>query len=368
MARSRSKRRRARRQRRTREGERGQDFGATGLNPSAGSCVSPVMMPRFLPLLAAVSLASSAVATAALPNAKVIPSADRVRVELGGQLFTEYLFKGGPRPYFYPVLAADGMQLNRDFPMKADTAGEESDHPHHRSLSFTHGAVNGVDFWAEGKDKGVIVNDTTKASAAGSVATIVSTNRWVGPDGVVHCTDETVVRLSAIPEGRQIDYEVTLQAPVDRAVVLGDTKEGSLAFRVAQWMTPVHTFEKKKVEGQGVIVNAEGVRDAATWGKKSPWVDYYAPKNGKIYGIAMFDSPKNPRHPTWWHVRDYGLFAANPFGQHDFEPAHKANPKAGDLTIPAGGSVTFRWRLYFHEGDEKTAKVAEQFAAYAAGK
>jgi hypothetical protein len=67
-------------------------------------------------------------------------------------------------------------------------------------------------------------------------------------------------------------------------------------------------------------------------------------------------------------VRDYGLFAANPFGQHDFEPAHKANPKAGDLTIPAGGSVTFRWRFYFHEGDEKAAKVAEHFAAYAAGK
>jgi hypothetical protein len=82
----------------------------------------------------------------------------------------------------------------------------------------------------------------------------------------------------------------------------------------------------------------------------------------------MFDHPKNPRHPTWWHVRDYGLFAANPFGKHDFEPAHKANPKAGDLTIPAGGRVTFRWRFYFHAGDEKTARIAEQFAAYAAEK
>ena len=105
----------------------------------------------------------------------------------------------------------------------------------------------------------------------------------------------------------------------------------------------------------------------ATWGKKSTWVDYHAPKEGKVYGIAMFDHPQNPRHPTWWHVRDYGLFAANPFGQHDFEGTKEKPlpPHTGDFTIPAGGSATFRWRIYFHLGDEKSAKVAEHFAAYA---
>jgi hypothetical protein len=82
----------------------------------------------------------------------------------------------------------------------------------------------------------------------------------------------------------------------------------------------------------------------------------------------MFDHPTNPQHPTWWHVRDYALFAANPWGKHDFEPAHKANPKAGNLTISAGGSVTFKWRFYFHNGDEKTAKIADRFKDYAAGK
>ena len=85
-------------------------------------------------------------AVAALPAAKVISEPDRIRVELGGQLFSEYIFTGAPRPYFYPVLAADDTRLNRDFPMKKDTAGEATDHPHHRSLWFTHGAVNDVDF------------------------------------------------------------------------------------------------------------------------------------------------------------------------------------------------------------------------------
>jgi hypothetical protein len=331
--------------------------------------------PR-LPALLAVSvlapfasLALPAVAAEpTAPAAKVTRADDRVRVEFGGRLFTEYIYKGGPRPYFYPVLAADGTQLNRDFPMKADTPGEERDHPHHRSLWFTHGAVNGVDFWSEGKGTGTIVNDAVEASAAGSVAILTARNRWVGPTGAVVCTDETTVRLSALPEGRQIDYAVTIKAPPDQAVVFGDTKEGAMAFRVAQWMTPPHQFQKQKTAGKGTIVNAEGIRDGETWGKQSNWVDYSAPKDGKVYGVAMFDHPDNPRHPTWWHVRDYGLFAANPFGRHDFEPAQKANPKAGDLTVPAGGSVTFRWRFYFHSGDEKAARVAEHYQAYAAGR
>jgi hypothetical protein len=132
-------------------------------------------------------------------------------------------------------------------------------------------------------------------------------------------------------------------------------------------MTPSHKQGKKQHEGKGTIINAEGVTNDATWGKRSTWVDYHAPKDGKVYGVAMFDHPKNPRHPTWWHVRSYALFAANPFGKHDFENM-KDQKKAGDLTIPAGESVTFRWRLYFHTGDEKAAKIAERYKEYAAGK
>jgi hypothetical protein len=76
----------------------------------------------------------------------------------------------------------------------------------------------------------------------------------------------------------------------------------------------------------------------------------------------MFDHPQNPCHPTWWHVRDYGLFAANPFGKHDFEKL--ADASAGNLVVPSGQSVTFRYRFYFHKGDEQKAKVADHYEAY----
>ena len=333
------------------------------------------MRTPWVPLLVLVSAWTSAlsVQAASAPGVNLMRSADRVRIEIGGQLFTEYVFTGAPKPYLYPVLASDGTEMMRHFPMKADVEGEIRDHPHHRSLWFTHGAVNGVDFWLERdlSKQGQVVNASVEHAVRDGVGEIRSRNRWAGPDGTVHLTDTTVIRVRGLADGsRLLDYEVTLQAPADKPVVLGDTKEGTMAIRLPLWMTPAHTYreggQRVKHEGRGTIVNAEGIRNDDTWGKRSAWVDYHAPKNGKTYGVALFDHPKNPRHPSWWHVRSYALFAANPFGKHDFEPEHKANPKAGDLTIAAGQSVTFRWRFYFHQGDETAANVAARYQDFAA--
>ena len=332
------------------------------------------MKLRVLPALVLASLLASSYALHAAAAVKLTRADDRVRVEIDGQLFTEYIFKGAQKPYLYPVIAADGTPMTRNYPMKSDVAGEVKDHPHHRSLWFTHGEVNGFNFWAEsaGAKQGRIVNTGVEQSVQNGVGVIRAHNEWVGPDGVVQLTDDTTIRLRGAAEGRYLDYEVTLKAPAGKPVVFGDTKEGSMAIRLPLWMTPPHSYSdgantRVKHEGLGIIINDAGVTNTPTWGKKSAWVDYYAPKDGKVYGVAMFDHPGNPRHPTWWHVRDYALFAANPFGKHDFENL-KGEPKAGDMTIPAGGSVTFRWRFFFHQGDEKTAKIAERFKDYAAGK
>lgn len=131
-----------------------------------------------------------------------------------------------------------------------------------------------------------------------------------------------------------------------------------MAMRLAETMR----LKQPKGAGEGHIVNSNGVRDGNTWGKRADWVDYYGPVNGRTVGVAIFDNPGNPRHPTWWHVRDYGLFAVNPFGWHDFD---KKPAGAGDFKIPAGQSVTFRYRFYLHYGDEKQAKVAEAYEEYA---
>lgn len=314
------------------------------------------------------SLASCLAPLRADDRVRLTKLADRVRVEIDGALFTEYIFAGASRPYCYPVLAVDGTPLTRDFPMK-QTPREENDHPWQRSLIFEHSDLNHVDFWNEPgggagapKQKGTTVHETIAEATSGSVGVLRVRNRYLAPEGRLICTDERVLRFHGEKDARFIDYEVTLRALADEALQIGDNKDGSMAVRVAQWMTMPHAVKGEGAAGHGHIVTSTGERDAAAWGKRADWCDYHAEHGGKVYGIAIFDHPENLRHPTWWMARDYGLFAANPFGVHDFD---RSTPRdAGNYTIPAGGTLTLRYRLCFHFGDEKVARVAERYAEY----
>jgi len=301
---------------------------------------------------------SSGTGQRSAPGVKITEQEKTLRVEINGELFTEYCFKDVPRPYFYPVIGPTGVPIIRHWPMK-EGKDEEKDHVHHRSLWFTHGDINGQDFWGEGEKSGKIVHDKFLKVASGPDAGIIqSQNKYVARDGKVICTDTRTHRFHNRPDGQIMDFEITIHASEGK-VVIGDTKEGSMAIRLAP------TMQLKGKVGKGHILNSEGQRDGQTWGKRAQWCDYYGPVENQIVGVAIFDHPQNPKHPTWWHVRDYGLFAANPFGVHDFEGKPKGT---GDITIPAGESLTFKYRFYFHKGDTNQAKVAEHYREYATGK
>ena len=298
---------------------------------------------------------------------KLVQQPERVLVQINGQPFTEYWFTNVPRPFCYPIQGPGGVGMTRNYPMR-DVAGEERDHPHHRGLWFTHGEVNGVDFWSETAKAGKIIHDRFLEVTSGKDSGVIrTTNRWVALDGRQICTDERAVRFYADPaDGRRLDFEITIFAG-NEPLVFGDTKEGSMAIRVAESMRVTaakQPGESKAGPGQGHIVLSTGARDQDAWGKRAVWCDYYGPVDGRTVGVAIFEDASNPRFPTWWHVRDYGLFAANPFGQHDFEKLKDAS--AGNLTVPPGGKVTFRYRFYFHAGDTESAGVAKRYDEYRA--
>ena len=304
-------------------------------------------------------------AKAASPSVKLTQEPDRIRVEVDGELFTEYRFKGAPHVYYYPLLFPGGIPMTRSYPMVPDSKGEDHDHPHHRSLWFSHGDVNGIDFWSEIAKAGSIVHDKFLEVTSGRDSGVIrSANKWVATDGKVICTDETTFRVFSGKGLRTIDFEVTLKASEGSDVTLGDTKEGTMALRLNETMRLKPNKENTGKPG-GQIVQSSGVTGDKTWGKQAEWCDYSGPINGKIMGVAIFDHPSNPRHPTWWHVRDYGLFAANPFGVHDFE---KKPAGTGNMLIPAGKSVTFRYRIVLHEGDEKQADIATLYKTFATEK
>ena len=306
-----------------------------------------------------VAKAQASTASRSKGGVKIDDVDNKLRVEINGKLFTEYNFQDVPRPFFYPVIGPTGAPVSRHWPMKDINPDEAKDHVHHKSLWFTHGEVNGQDFWGEGSRSGKVVHDKfLEVSSGPKVGVITSKNKWVAKSGEVVCTDTRTHRFYSRDDGQAMDFEITIHASEGK-VVLGDTKEGSMAIRLAP------TMRLKGKVGKGHIVNSEGDTDGSTWGKRAKWCDYYGPVEGETVGVAIFDHPGNPKHPTWWHVRDYGLFAANPFGQHDFE---KKPAGVGDITIPAGESLTFKYRFYFHKGDDKQGKVAEQYREYAATK
>ena len=122
------------------------------------------------------------------------------------------------------------------------------------------------------------------------------------------------------------------------------------------------TLRLKGSVAKGKSINNEGVEGRAMWGKRAAWVSYWAPFKSGTVGFSIFDHPTNLRHPTWWHARDYGLVAANPFGIHNFERKPKGT---GNLKILKGSDITFRYRFLFHEGDAEGAKIAARYANWA---
>ncbi len=292
---------------------------------------------------------------------QILQLSDRLRIAINGALFTEYFYTNVPRPFCYPLNSPEGLGMTRNWPAK-DVPNEEHDHPHHHSFWLGHGSVNGHDFWREIKDSGTIVHRGFDEIKSGKdFGVIKARHDWVAADGKVICTDEQTLRIFAgKDQQRWLDFEITLHAS-NGDIKLGSTKEGMMAVRLAETMR-LKPNKDNVGKPTGHIVTSEGIRDEATWGKRAAWCDYSGPVDGKILGIAIFDHPQNPRYPTWWMVRDYGLFAANPFGQHEFE--NTPDKTDGDFAIASGKDVTFRYRLYFHEGDEKQGKVAKRYGEF----
>jgi hypothetical protein len=282
---------------------------------------------------------------------------DRVSVEINGKLFTEYHYKTEWRPYLYPLIGPGDARMTRDWPM-AEAENDAKDHPHHRSLWYSHGEVNGIyNFWHEDKKTGGHIRHQKflKLCSGEDKGVIQALNQWIGHDGKLVCEEvRTLTFYNTCDSERVLDFDITFNA-IAGDLTFGDTKEGTMGIRLAP------TMRLKGEVGQGHIINSAGDKDGNTWGKRAAWCDYYGPVNNKIVGVAIFDHPENPRHPTWWHVRDYGLFAANAFGTHYFEnlPAGE-----GNYTIKSNQQETWKYRFYIHQGDNESAHVSERYEEY----
>lgn len=275
---------------------------------------------------------------------------------------TVVVYRGDLRlPCIYPLHGPTGTNVTRHFPMKKGVSGEQRDHPHHLSFWMAHGAVDGADFWhGKGNRIETTALSNLKSQSEDGVDQVSFTAElaWRVGERLV-LTEERTYLFQFSPDKFTIDVQCALHAGED-AVLFGDTKEGMFAIRV----TP--TLRLKGEVAKGRILDSEGRANGDCWGQRSQWVAFTGPDAlGNALTITLMDHPTNLRHPTWWHARDYGLLAANPFGQHDFE-GKRDLPQLGDYTLAAGKTLTQTYRLLLSAGEGRAAVLADEFANFAA--
>jgi hypothetical protein len=306
-----------------------------------------------VPGLLAVALSPAVAGPAAppdFPRVQVVPQpGTQFSFQVDGREVLRYLAgPEAPKPYFFPVVGPCGRPVTR--------IGHPHDpvtHGHHLGLWIGHKDVNGVNFWELGPKSGRIVHDRVLKLDDGAAATLAARATWVDADGKALLADERTWTLRPV-EGTAgesgfgeflLDLDLTL-APAAAPVTLGKTPFGLLAVRVAKTMGVN--------DGGGRITNSEGkTGEPEIFWKPARWCDYSGPAApGIVNGITIFDHPKNPGHPTAWHVRSDGWMGAS-VTQGEAVGITKEQP------------LTLRYRIWVHRGACDAKAVEEQWTRWA---
>jgi len=339
-------------------------------------------------VVVAVLVGGAAIVVAAADGKKgvqlVVKEGDRrVDILVDGQPFTSYIWPTTlKKPVLYPLRTSAGTVVTRGFPLEP-RPGERVDHPHHVGLWLNHGDVNGFDFWNNSeaipaKDAakyGTIVHRAIKSAKSGAdKGELQVTEDWTTPDGKTLLREDTTYAFRGGPGLRSIDRITTLTA-LEQKVTFRDSKEGMIGMRVARELeqpsdkaeiftdatgkaTAVAKLDNTGVTGR--YTSSEGKTGDAVWATRAPWTMLSGTIGREPITLAILDHPKNPTHPTYWHARGYGLFAANPFGAK----AYTDGKVETNFALEPGQSVTLKHRVLILSGPTTADQVGAQYQRY----
>ncbi len=281
-------------------------------------------------------------------GAEIIHKEDekKAEVKVQGNLFANYVYDPEiPKPFLGPIYDNAGNNFTRK-------EINHREHKHQRSVFIAVGDVNGVDCWNEYGNYGYVRNESVYDIYSGSAyATFSVKNRWTDLENKPLITENTRYFVYNQSEDcRTLDIEVTFTADYGD-VEFGATKEaGPLGIRLRD--------ELRADIGCGQFINSwGGVGEGECWGRTAEWCDYYGePEEIGPMGVTVFDCETNERHPTAWHIRAYGLFAANNLY---FK---------GGFTIKAGESKVYKFRILFRRKPMTKDEIADKYVTYTLGK
>lgn len=264
---------------------------------------------------------------------------DLVRVKVAGETFTCYKFARTEKyPYFYPV---NGPMTNKSL-----TTETSQPYPHHHSLFFGCDHVSGGNYWQAANQAGQIISKGPKIVEAKGKRVIIEDNtQWRRRGAPSPFTDKrTIVITAPCLKTRIIDFTITMKAEID--VHITKTNHSLFSARMKHEMC---------VKSGGRLINAEGRLDQkGTCGPKSAWCDYSNKHGDHVEGLAILDWPKNPWSPCPWVTRDYGFFSPTPMNYLGAE----------GMRFKKGQTITLKYRVVVHTGNEKDADIAGAYAAW----
>ncbi|HEX8022844.1 PmoA family protein [Mucilaginibacter sp.] len=307
---------------------------------------------------------------------KLVKSAgNKIEILVGGKPFTTFLYPETlEKPVLYPLRSADGTLVTRGFPL-APRPGDPTDHPHHIGLWFNFENLNGLDFWnnsyaiptAKKSGYGWIRTDKILETKDGTKGILAYHANWTDQQKQVILEEQTRFEFSGNAQERIIDRVTTLTA--DKDALFKDAKDGMLGLRLAHELQIPDPADQKFTDDKGNVTIVKGGTDKVAngtyltsegktgndaWSTRGVWCKVYGKIGADSVSVTIIDHPQNPNYPTFWHARGYGLFAANPLGEKIFTNGKSEK----NLTLKKGESVTFRYRIIIHNG-QQTNSVAQ---------
>jgi len=267
----------------------------------------------------------------------------KINVTIDNKYFTSYIFSEDEKyPFFYPV--------NGPVSGGSVTSMRNAVYPHHTSLFFGCDLVNGGNWWQEGLERGRIISVNAEIVKQGGDTVIITDECiWSRPGAISPVKDTRRITITS-PSATvsQIDIEIKMEMLMD--VTIRKTNHSLFSARMAADLA---------VTNGGTMINSEGNKsEKDTFGKSSPWIDFYGKRGEAIEGLAIFQHPANPWYPSPWFTRDYGFMSPTPMYW----------PENGTETVMKKGTIlNLRYRVLAHAGDHIKAKIAEEFERYKTG-
>jgi hypothetical protein len=190
-----------------------------------------------------------------------------------------------PRPYVHPLRTPAGTIVSTDAP---------ADHPWHHALWSTVKFVNGVNFWEEYGEFGLLRTTDVRDVHHGQRATI----EWTRPDGEIAAREvRTIVEVAIDEMAYALDWEFVITPTVDTTFdrTPYDEAQGwggysGLTLRGAPDFADTR------------LLLADGSEHQTVRGTHSAFCAIEGPNRG----VVLADHPANERFPTAWYASTRG--------------------------------------------------------------